>query len=184
MVNGMKFRASHIIVIGVVAFALALGGGVGAVAGSKWIDGKDIRKNSIPANRLEKGSVGGKQIKKGAIRSSRIAADAITQQQLADDSVTTDELSDETVEELQPTVEYVTQRLVTTGHPTTPGFAFTPATCPTGTQAVAGYVRDRTAQWDPGFDYVDTSTGQFMVRIYSHDGTEKYADVQIMCLRP
>src|SRR5690349_554740 len=115
MVVGMslKPRASTLIVIAVMALLMAVSGATGAVAGAKWINGKDIKPNSIPANRIQKGSVGGTQIKKGAIRSDRIAADAITQQQLADNSVTPDALTDETVEELAPTVEYVSQRLVT-----------------------------------------------------------------------
>lgn len=172
----LHVRTSHVIVITIAALALLFGTAAGgAVAGAKWIDGKRIEKNSIPANRLQKATITGKQLKKGTIGGDRIRNRSLGTQALTDDAV----------EELQPTVEYVERRITTTQHIANPGYKLVPAACPEGTQAVAGYVHgDRTAFYDPGHDYVDTATGQFMVQISSPDnGVETYATVQVMCLR-
>lgn len=67
-------RTSHVVVIVIAALALLVGTTtVGAVAGAKWIDGKRIEKNSIPANRLKTGSVGGRQLKNKAITKAQLA---------------------------------------------------------------------------------------------------------------
>lgn len=180
----MKTSGSPLRIVTAALVALALIAAVSATsayAGAKWINGKDIKKHSIPANRLK--GVDANQID-GKIKGKKIANRSISRLQIQSDTITTEELSDGTIDQLQPSVEYVERRITTTGHPTVPGFALTPATCPAGEQAVAGYVRGGTAQWDPGYDHVDAATGAFMFRIYSHDGTEKYSDVQVMCLKP
>lgn len=172
MVVRMKFRTSHVAVVAVVAFALALGGGVGAVAGSKWIDGKDIKPHSIPANRVK--AISGKQIAKGSLKGDRIAKRTITKSAL----------TAATIDDLEPTLEYVDRVITTTQFVSDPDYALVPATCPEGSQPVGGYVHgDRTAIYDVGWDYVDTATGAFMVRIYAPNPPEEaYAHVQLMCI--
>jgi len=173
----LQVRASHLIVIAIAALALIAGvGAAGAVAGAKWIDGKRIEKNSIPANRLKHGQLTGKQLKKGAIKADAIAPRTITRSQIANDTLTTNELANGTVEELKPTVEYVDN--VITG--STTNSAFYPAPCPAGTQAVAGYVKPGgSGLVSFANSYIDPAQNALMVQ-FSISGT---ANVQTICLR-
>lgn len=163
----IQVRASHIIVTTIAALALIAGvGAAGAVAGAKWIDGDDIRKNSIPANRLEKGSVTGKQVKKGTIKGDRIAQRTIAANQLTEGAV----------EELQPTVEYVDHVFAPTENN-----QWVAATCPVGTQAVGGYIKPGWSA-NPNFSeaYIDPAQNAYMVRFDSPGGQ---TTIQTICLR-
>ncbi|MBB3041247.1 hypothetical protein [Nocardioides soli] len=173
----LQVRVSHAIVVAIAALALIAGvGAAGAVAGAKWIDGKRIEPNSIPANRLQKGTLTGKQLKKGAIKGNAIAKRSIRATQIAPSTITTNELDDGTVDELKPTVEYVDN--VITG--SIDNSAYYPAPCPVGTQAVAGYVKPGGSGLVSFVNsYIDPEQNALMVQ-FSISGT---ANVQTICLR-
>jgi hypothetical protein len=70
-VSRFRRRPSPAFVLAIVALAVALGGTSFAsnavVSVSKLINGKKIKKNSIPANRVKKNSLTGKQIKESKL---------------------------------------------------------------------------------------------------------------------
>ena len=162
-------RLSHVIVVAIAALALLFGSAtVGAVAGAKWIDGKRIEKNSIPANRLQNATITGKQLKKGTIKGDRIAKRTIGTQALTSDAV----------EELQPTVEYV-DNVFTANFGEVQQVA---APCPTGTQAVGGYVKSGGYAPADGASFVDQAQNAFVIRIATA-ATTSQVTVQTICLR-
>lgn len=184
----MKTSGSPLRIVTAALVALALIAAVSATsayAGAKWINGKDIKKHSIPANRLKgvdakqiDGKIKGKQLGKGSVTGNRIAKRTIEAAQIADETITTNELSDGTVEELQPTVEYV-DNVFTVNFAEDKQVA---APCPTGTQAVGGYVKSGGYAPASSTSFVDQAQNAFVIRIATAETTSQVT-VQTICLR-